>query len=262
MRIAILYICTGKYNQFFEGFYQSAEKYLLKDIAMKDYYVFTDDMNLCSKPNVFLNFKKCEGFPWDSLYRFRTFLTIKDKLIGYEYIYFFNSNALFLQDIDESILPDNGCELVNGVWPIHRRICTSYHYYPYERNKKSLAYVAPFHKPYTYYMGGIHGGTANAFLEMSEVLNRNIQIDLENGIVAKVHDQSHINKYLRSHSCKPLGKEYCSPEEWVSGFEPKMIFRDKVKIDPITFSKGRDKSIWGKIKELINLNILALQWYL
>ena len=41
-----------------------------------------------------------------------------------------------------------------------------------------------------------------------------------------------------------------------------MIFRDKVKIDPITFSKGRDKSIWGKIKELINLNILALQWYL
>ena len=53
-------------------------------------------------------------------------------------------------------------------------------------------------------MGGIHGGTANAFLEMSEVLNRNIQIDLENGIVAKVHDQSHINKYLRSQNIVAL----------------------------------------------------------
>lgn len=34
MKVAILYICTGKYNQFFKGFFESCEKYLLKDIAM------------------------------------------------------------------------------------------------------------------------------------------------------------------------------------------------------------------------------------
>lgn len=262
MRIAILYICTGKYNQFFKGFYESSEKYLLKDKAQKDYYVFTDDMNLCDLPNVFLNYKVCEGFPLDSLFRFRTFLTVKDKLVDYDYIYFFNSNAMFTTDVNEEILPQNGTELVNGVWSIHRRICTSYHYYLYERNKKSLAYVEPFKKPYLYYMGGLNGGTAKAFLEMSEVLNKNIQIDYDNGIIAKVHDQSHINKYLRTHACTPLGKEFCSPEEWVDGYETKMIFRDKVKVDPVFFSKGRKKTLWARIKDLIELNIHAIRWYL
>lgn len=41
MKVAILYICTGKYNQFFKGFFESCEKYLLKDIAQLEYYVFT-----------------------------------------------------------------------------------------------------------------------------------------------------------------------------------------------------------------------------
>ena len=51
MKVAILYICTGKYNQFFKGFFESCEKYLLKDIAQLEYYVFTDDMSLSDEAN-------------------------------------------------------------------------------------------------------------------------------------------------------------------------------------------------------------------
>lgn len=47
MRIAILYICTGKYNVFWDGFYKSSEKFFLKDEAEKEYFVFTDNMDLC-----------------------------------------------------------------------------------------------------------------------------------------------------------------------------------------------------------------------
>lgn len=36
MRIAILYICTGKYNVFWGGFYKSSEKYFLSGQAEKD----------------------------------------------------------------------------------------------------------------------------------------------------------------------------------------------------------------------------------
>ena len=54
MKVAILYICTGKYNQFFKGFFESCEKYLLKDIAQLEYYVFTDDMSLSDEANVIL----------------------------------------------------------------------------------------------------------------------------------------------------------------------------------------------------------------
>ena len=31
MKVAILYICTGIYSQFWNGFYESCNKYFLKD---------------------------------------------------------------------------------------------------------------------------------------------------------------------------------------------------------------------------------------
>ena len=62
MKVAILYICTGKYNQFFKGFFESCEKYLLKDIAQLEYYVFTDDMSLSDEANVHLIKKSAQAF--------------------------------------------------------------------------------------------------------------------------------------------------------------------------------------------------------
>ena len=48
-RVAILYICTGKYNIFFADFYRSAEEYLLTDKQYKkEYFVWTDDMSFCT----------------------------------------------------------------------------------------------------------------------------------------------------------------------------------------------------------------------
>lgn len=50
MKVAILYICTGKYNQFFKGFFESCEKYLLKDIAQLE-YMYSRMICLCpTKP--------------------------------------------------------------------------------------------------------------------------------------------------------------------------------------------------------------------
>lgn len=260
MKIAILYICTGKYNRFFEGFYRSAENYFLKGIAKKEYYVFTDDMELSKEDNVHLIYKKCEGFPLDSLFRFETFLMAEKELEGYDYIYFFNANSLFLQPVGVEILPDES-GLAIGVWPgrlEHRHPM----FYPYERNRKSLAYVSPYGKNYTYYMAGINGGTPEAYLQMTKTLCRNIRIDYENGIIAKVHDQSHINAYLRTHPCKKLGREFCLPEEWrTEDDNPKMIFRNKVLLDPY-FNKGRNFNLWARFSKGCNILWNAIRWYL
>lgn len=40
-KVAVLYICTGKYDVFWKDFYISYEKYFLPDCE-KHYYVFTD----------------------------------------------------------------------------------------------------------------------------------------------------------------------------------------------------------------------------
>ena len=45
MKIAILYICTGKYNIFWKDFYTSCEKNFIPN-SEKHYFVFTDAENI------------------------------------------------------------------------------------------------------------------------------------------------------------------------------------------------------------------------
>lgn len=259
MKIAILYICTGKYNQFFSSFYESCEKYFLTAYR-KHYFVWTDDEHIADgHMNVSIIHKECAGFPADSLFRFELFLQIENDLKQYEYIYFIQANAQFLQLVGEEILPDDS-GLSMGIWGgkmLMKPTC----FYPYERNKKSLAYVAPYGKNYKYYMGGINGGRSKEYLEMARTLAANIRDDYNRGIVAVVHDQSHINAYMRTHACKIIPPEYCWPEEWDANFEPKMIFRDKVKVDSY-FNKGRKFSLNARIKKGIGILYNAVRWYL
>lgn len=258
MKIAILYICTGPYNKFFDEFYKSAEEHLLKEHT-KTYFVWTDNENISNGlPNVEIHKRECAGFPEDSLFRFEMFLEAEAKLKKYDYIYFFNSNALFMSDIGEEILP-NEYGLVGAKWP--RRAEQHYLFYPYERNKKSLAYIPPFRGPYAYYMGGINGGTSSKYLEMIRVLAKNISEDFMNGIVACFHDESHINRYFWEHKCKVLPFSHCWPEEWQSDFTPKIIFRNKVRIDPY-FNKGRDRSLKTRMKKVLKFVDNTIKWFL
>ena len=259
MDIAILYISTGRYNQFFPGFYESCERYFLT-AAHKQYFVWTDDDNIADGlANVSIIHKECEGFPADSLFRFEMFLQVEDELKQYDYIYFIQANAQFLQLVGEEILPDDS-GLSMGIWGgkmLKKPVC----FYPYERNKKSFAYVAPYGKNYIYYMGGINGGRSKEYLGMARTLAANIRDDYNRGIVAVVHDQSHINAYLRTHACKIIPPEYCWPEEWDANFEPKMIFRDKVKVDSY-FNKNRKFNLSARIKKGCTILWNAIRWYL
>ena len=260
MKLAVLYICTGRYKKFFAGFYDSARKYLLVE-AEKTFFVWTDDDSLGEgKPDVRILHKECAGFPSDSLFRYEMFLEIEDELRDYDYIYFFNANAEFRQMTDSEIFPDES-GLAVGVW-YGRRERQHPMFYPYERNKKSRAYVKPYGKDYVYFMGGLNGGKADNYLQMIKALSQNIRNDYDEGIVAKVHDESHINAYLRSHPCKKIGRECCWPEEWeAKDFTPKMVFRDKVLQDSY-FDKGRKHSLLAKAKKAAGMAWSAVRWYL
>ena len=106
MTIAILYICTGCYNQFFKGFYESCEKNFLIQTD-KTYFVWTDDDHLADgRSNVRIYHKECAGFPADSLFRFEMFLQAEQEIMKYDYVYFFNANAMCIEPIGNEILPD------------------------------------------------------------------------------------------------------------------------------------------------------------
>lgn len=259
MKIAILYICTGKYQRFFDGFYESCEKYFLKGKAEIEYFVFTDNLRISSSHNVHVYEKNVQGFPMDSLLRFEQFLRVKEETKKFDYTFFFNANTLFVRPVDEELLPKGGNELVAGVWK--RKLPQSY-FLPYERNKKSKAYIPPHDGPYTYYGGFFNGGTSKAFVEMAEQLARNTRIDLDNNIIAKVHDESHLNCYLHYHKCTAVPTEYIIPEEILQEKDtPFIILRDKVRLDPY-FNKGRKVGNFAKVKKLMNYLLDAMLWYI
>ena len=260
MKVAILYICTGIYNRFWPGFFESAERFLLSEDE-KHYFVFTDDMKLANHPRVHLQYKQCEGFPKDSLFRFDMFLRVKEQLKEFDYIYFLNANAQFLQPVGrDEILPDKS-GLVSAEWPTQRPILKKYPFMPFERNKKSKAYIPPFKAPYRYYMGGINGGSSEAYIKMIETLAANISEDYEHGIIACVNDESHINWYFHNHPSRVLSNEYCWPEEWQSNFLPKMVFRDKIHLDP-SFKKNYSSNRFDTLKKGAKMAWSAIRWYI
>ena len=202
MKVAILYICTGRYAQFFDGFYKSAEQYLLQGVE-KRYFVFTDQEQLTEAANVELLIRPCRGFPEDSLFRFDRFLEIKDKLKDYDYTFFFNANMRFVAPVGEELLEERLTAVLHPGYydkPEWR--------YPYERNKQSKAYIPPHEDDYNYYMGSLNGGKTEDYLALAETCSQHIHEDWEQGIVAIYHDESHLNRYLREHRCKALSPAY------------------------------------------------------
>jgi len=82
----------------------------------------------------------------------------------------------------------------------------------FEKNPKSLAYISPENQV-RYWCGGIQGGSSKKFIEVMKVLNKNIELDLGQNIIAPYYDETHWNKYLSEN--KPsldLPHWYCFPE--------------------------------------------------
>ena len=74
-KIAIFYICTGKYNVLWKEFFLSSEEFFLPEFH-KEYFVFTDAKSLeYEEENKNIHRIKQEKLPWPypTLYRFKMF---------------------------------------------------------------------------------------------------------------------------------------------------------------------------------------------
>ena len=219
--VAILYIATGRYTVFWEYFYQSAEKFLLPDCD-KHYILFTDNTELLSQQGHYSNVTMIEQealeWPYSTLLRFKFFLSAKDIINKHDYVFYFNANTEFLSDITKCDLlpiePNKKLSLCRQPHMFH----LSKHDYTYERNPKSLAYIATNQGEY-YFTGALNGGETKAYLQMCETLNQNTQTDLANDVIALWHDESHLNKFA--------------------------LDRDDIKVLPPYFSRGENE-YWKK----------------
>ncbi len=214
MKIAVTYICTGNYEKFWDGFYSSCEKYFYPGIE-KVYFVFTESSRIIqgAPENVQTIYQVKSGWPYDTLLRFHWFSMIQDKLSDYDFCYYFNANSVLRKEVTENIipLPDKKEPLIFWCHTLSYDDNTGASFHP-ERNPLSTAYVKEG-DCCRCYGGGFFGGTSEAFLKMTIELRDNIQEDLEKGIIAVWHDQSHIIKYGSTHPHKEVGKDLICQEE-------------------------------------------------
>jgi hypothetical protein len=180
------------------------------------------------------------GWPHDTLLRFRLFKSIETSLAQNAFIFFFNSNMQFLQPITaQEFLPDGIKD--DGLLAVQH---PSYYNqaraaFPYEdQQKQSTAYIGPDSGRY-YFMGGVNGGTSAAYLQLIRTLNSNIDADLANNIIAKWHDESHLNHYLLNRNPRILSPAYGFPENRKLKLDKKIIVRDKNHYGGHDFLRGK-----------------------
>ena len=262
MKVGILYICTGRYHIFWDSFYKSCERYFLPGCERK-YIVFTDNNRITTVDNIVVFNEEPKGFPLDSLLRFDMFLKAKDEFADCDYLFFFNSNIEFKKPVlSEEILPNDSENGLVGVLHLgyYKKPCKIV---PYEKRRKSTAYI-----PYKmgeeklYFMGGLNGGTREAYLKLVEECYKAIHIDMDNGIMALYHDESHINRYLHGKRIKVLSPKYGTPEGWTEYKDPSIVILNKVKHGGEYFDKLPSDSYMLRIKLLIKRICRDIIWKL
>ncbi len=256
--IAILYIAIGKYDRFWESFHTSCERYFLHGLP-KTYYVFTDSNRLKNSDNVVVSRVNDEGWPGNTLHRFRFFLQQEKQLRKHDFCFFFNANARILKPvIPAEVIPTHDEEdLVGLSWRLNNG--QSVKEFPYERNPRSAAYI-PENMGSIYYQGGFFGGRTGAVMDLIRTLDQWIDQDDALNMTAINNDESHLNRYLLDKHPKCLGLHYGRPQEWMEPTDPSVVFIQKEHVlGPWMLFRLKDKSIRYLLKNLTSMILLYLR---
>ena len=218
MKICILTIATNKYLQFVERLLDDIEKNFLNGhdincILFTDHEVETSD-------NIKVSQIGHKPWPEPALKKYNYINSEAEYLKDFDYLYLFDADVGIIDVVGEEVMRD----LVGVLHPY--KILESKETYPYEKRKESTAYVADENHN-LYYAAAFVGGKSENFLEMAKVISERVEEDERNGIIAKWHDESHLNKYFNENPPTGLSPSYMFPEELIGHsqypFQPKIV---------------------------------------
>ena len=232
LNIGILFISTGIYNQFWNGFYESVQKYFCPN-SKKKYYVFTDDLSFKNSEypdDVSVHYIEDKGWVANVLRRSDLFVSIRDELLHNDYIFNLNSNFRPITFIQESeVIAASENDWLSA-------LCFDFYSYrspdtfAYDRNPESKAYIAYGDGKY-YFQGGFYGGRTLDFLELSQWIKQQTEDDIAKSVIPLCHDESYLNRYLIDRNPLVLGTKYAKAEQWpaIGNQEVKGVLLDKSK---------------------------------
>ena len=233
--IGFVLVCTGKYVNYCKKVIPIIDEKFVTS-HKKKYYVFTDNIEFFNdmKENydIVLTFIYRKGFPNDTLYRYHYFLMRKNDLLNdTQYMYYLDVDMDIYEYIEaREVLPDYYKPLIGTRHPGF--IMPHPFPYPYgspETSDKSTAYIPESDRINNYVAGGFNGGITKYFIELSEHIVKNIEIDDNNNVIAVWHDESQLNNYYtyNNHLFRTLIPEYCYPEAIKTDLTPRIVALNK-----------------------------------
>lgn len=211
MKIGILLISTGRYEQFFEPLYDSFEEHFLPG-HQKIYFYLTDSKKEDLPYNVEKYYIERRGFPGDTLFRYKYFLSIEKEIqeSGVDCLYYTDIDMKAIYKMGDEILPSKDKPIIAVAHPgfYKKSLGTP------ETRKISKAYIDPKEKREYYIAGGFQGGLRDEYLKLCHTIDQMIDSDVSRNIIPVYHDESMWNRYYTSNinKFKILNPSYCYPE--------------------------------------------------
>jgi len=227
-KVALCIVATGKYTDFAKQLIKSAERFFLPKHDVT--YILFSDMQI-ELPHTILIYQAHQSWPFSTLLRFEMYAKQQKLLSSFDYIFAIDADMLFVSRIGDEILHELVATLHPGFAVARKNI------FPFfDSNALSKAYIPSYKRNSPYFAGALFGGAQRQFLNLIETCSKNIQEDLELKIIAKYHDESHLNWYFRENRpTKILSPSYCytSSEEKAKQrlihrkFKPKILCLEK-----------------------------------
>ncbi len=250
-KVAILYIGTGRYTIFWDEFFKSCEKNLLRNCE-KHYFFFTDSKEFESNEKITIVEQDNLGWPLITALRYKILNKVKNELQDFDYAFFFNGNMEVIREVkEEELLPTEEEGYI--VAPLHscNKRVKSNNEFSYERNEISTSYI-PYGEGKYYFHAGLIGGRVKETLEMFDVCEKMMDDDIAKDFIPKFHDESVFNKYVLNRPYKILSNYYIHPTHG----KPFVKLNPKVKIiqrDKSKFKYGGHDYLRGDSQDKITL---------
>lgn len=211
MKLGIITVATGKYVKYLDNCLKSFDEKFFPNYEKK--FVIGDSDSGYKSPIKNCHIISVLDGPWPmpTLYKFKVINRCEILLSDCDIIFWIDVDLNVISTIDneEEVFPTSDipiCCVIHCGWTIDGRECECT---AFDRNSLSLAYVKEHTTPY--HQACLFGGYRDEFFRMSKLLEYNVDEDLRNGIIARYHDESHLNRYFQDHVVKTIPKTYARP---------------------------------------------------
>uniref|UniRef100_A0A674IL53 Histo-blood group ABO system transferase 1-like n=1 Tax=Terrapene triunguis TaxID=2587831 RepID=A0A674IL53_9SAUR len=215
--VGVATFAVKKYVRFIEGFLGSANKFFLSGHRV-NFYLFTDhpekvpSMKLAPEKSLVIipvqNYSR-----WQDISMNRMDIISNHIRTHWRY----EVDYLYSMDIDVQMFEHIGVEIIDTLvgtissWQYTKPRDSN----SYERRPESRAAI-PSGEGDFYYAASFYGGSVSEVYKLTTACFKGVTEDRANGIEAKWHEESHLNKYLLYHKpTRLLSPEYYWDEELI-----------------------------------------------